>query len=148
MNLKILLISFIFFPTIYCANPEFNIIKSGNINKKEFKELKIPNLITNFKLSEEVFKKLNIKLKKIDFNKHFIYIETIDLSSIEESNLIKPHYTKDNKYIYIQVLCKLRLKKSNQLKFHIYKISKGKTLGIGYHVRANGQYKLKIIENW
>ncbi len=120
------------------ATLEYKMLEVVSIEKKAYKNIEVPKVIADKKTARRIFEKLNIEIDEIDFSKNVVCITTLDINDHDPDDChIKPHYSKDGKYLFIQHLCRLRPRNKSdklwvepdKLWVQVVKISKGRTTG-------------------
>ena len=84
-----------------------------------------------------------------------VCLATLDINDHDPKDChIKPHYSKDGKYLYIQHLCRLRLREKSDKRWvqpdklwvQVVRISKGRTRG--FQVDDYEKKKRNIVTKW
>ena len=121
-----------------CATPEYKMLDVVSISKKAYLSIDVPKVIADNDTAQRIFEKLNVEFGNIDFSKNVVCLATLDINDHDPKDChIKPHYSKDGKYLYIQHLCRLRPREKSDKRWiqpdklwvQVVRISKGRTRG-------------------
>lgn len=138
IKLKVILGFILIVSAANCATPEYKMLDVVSISKKAYKSIDVPKVIADNETAQRIFEKLNVEFGNIDFSKNVVCLATLDINDHDPKDChIKPHYSKDGKYLYIQHLCRLRPREKSDKRWvqpdklwvQVVRISKGRTRG-------------------
>ena len=138
VKLKVILGFILIVSAANCATPEYKMLDVVSISKKAYKSIDVPKVIADNETAQRIFEKLNVEFGNIDFSKNVVCLATLDINDHDPKDChIKPHYSKDGKYLYIQHLCRLRPREKSDKRWiqpdklwvQVVRISKGRTRG-------------------
>ena len=146
-------------PSDSASTPEYKMLDVVSISKKAYQSIDVPKVIADNETAQRIFEKLNVEFGNIDFSKNVVCLATLDFNDHDPKDChIKPHYSKDGKYLYIQHLCRLqpgilpRAKtdklwiQPDKLWVQVVRISKGRTRG--FQVYDYEKKKRNIVTKW
>ena len=142
-------------PSDSASTPEYKMLDVVSISKKAHLSIDVPKVIADNDTAQRIFEKLNVEFGNIDFSKNVVCLATLDINDHDPKDChIKPHYSKDGKYLYIQHLCRLRPREKtdklwiqpDKLWVQVVRISKGKTMG--FQVYDYEKKKRNIVTKW
>ena len=125
-------------PSVSASTPEYKMLDVVSISKKAYQSIDVPKVIADKETAQRIFEKLNVEFGNIDFSKNVVCLATLDINDHDPKDChIKPHYSKDGKYLYIQHLCRLRPREKtdklwiqpDKIWVQVVRISKGRTRG-------------------
>ena len=125
-------------PSDSASTPEYKMLDVVSISKKAYQSIDVPKVIADNETAQRIFEKLNVEFGNIDFSKNVVCLATLDINDLNPKDChIKPHYSKDGKYLYIQHLCRLRPREKSDKRWvqpdklwvQVVRISKGRTRG-------------------
>ncbi|MEK9985076.1 MAG: hypothetical protein VW879_10065 [Opitutae bacterium] len=125
-------------PSDSASTPEYKMLDVVSISKKAYQSIDVPKVIADKETAHRIFEKLNVEFGNIDFSKNVVCLATLDINDHDPMDChIKPHYSEDGEYLYIQHLCRLRLREKSDKRWvqpdklwvQVVRISKGRTRG-------------------
>ena len=125
-------------PSDSASTPEYKMLDVVSISKKAYQSIDVPKVISDNETAQRIFEKLNVEFGNVDFSENVVCLATLDINDHDPKDChIKPHYSKDGKYLYIQHLCRLRPREKSDKRWvqpdklwvQVVRISKGRTRG-------------------